>query len=169
MYKYKKQLQQKSQKNMMSANIVYNTNKTQIINNTSETKNIPDIIPNNIPDIIKINKITINNIIETNNDFYNETRFIYTKKENTIYDIYVINLKHRVDRRNNILKQFEEYDKINIIFMEAFSDINGWVGCAKSHLYLVNYAQKNNLPYIFVIEDDFLFNSEINKSEFYNI
>ena len=75
-----------------------------------------------------------------------------------IPNIYVINLKHREDRRVQIEKDFKElgYNKVlNLKYFEAIKHKNGWMGCALSHLYLISYALENNLPYIIIAEDDF--------------
>ena len=67
-------------------------------------------------------------------------------------DIYVINLKKRIDRIEQIKTEFNNYN-LNII--EAEEDvIAGWKGCFKSHLKCINLAKEKHLNYIIVIEDD---------------
>jgi hypothetical protein len=73
------------------------------------------------------------------------------------YDLYVINLKHREDRRNEVLQDIKDTKIFNIKFFEAVKHKKGWIGCGLSHLYLVSYALTHNLPYIIVAEDDFQF------------
>ena len=89
-------------------------------------------------------------------------------KENALYNFYIINLIKRKDRYNHIINEFNDFN-INLYFMDAFEENNGVIGCKKSHLYLINYAKKNNLPYIIVVEDDFLLNPTINKQQMYEI
>jgi hypothetical protein len=73
------------------------------------------------------------------------------------YDIYVINLKHRSDRREEILNELKDTTTFNIKFFDAVKHQKGWIGCGLSHLSLVKYAQDNNLSYIIVVEDDVKF------------
>lgn len=73
------------------------------------------------------------------------------------FDIYVINLKHRTDRKEEILNDLKDTTTFNIKFFEAIKNEKGWIGCGLSHLSLIKYAQDNNFPYIIVAEDDFLF------------
>jgi GR25 family glycosyltransferase involved in LPS biosynthesis len=86
------------------------------------------------------------------------------------YDLYVINLKHRKDRKNEVLNQLKDTITFNIKFFDAVKCEKGWVGCGLSHLSLVKYAYENDLPYIIVAEDDVNFkqndfkNKELIKS-----
>lgn len=77
---------------------------------------------------------------------------------NKVIDIYVINLKHRADKWKEIKKSFEKYPSINLIRTDASSPSQvgdpGWRHCALSHLNLIKFAQKENLEYIIVAEDD---------------
>lgn len=74
---------------------------------------------------------------------------------NNPYDLYVINLEHREDRKNEVLQEIKDTKIFNIKFFNAVKHKKGWIGCGLSHLYLVSYALTNNLPYIIVAEDDF--------------
>jgi GR25 family glycosyltransferase involved in LPS biosynthesis len=71
------------------------------------------------------------------------------------YNLYVINLEHRDDRRNQIKEDLKNTNLFNINFFKAVKHNNGWMGCGLSHCYLIAYALENNLPYIIVAEDDF--------------
>lgn len=69
-------------------------------------------------------------------------------------DIYVINLKKRTDRLEQIKMDFDNYN-INIVEAEAEKNINeGWKGCFKSHLKCIRLAKEKKLNYIIVMEDD---------------
>jgi len=70
-------------------------------------------------------------------------------KENT----YVINLEKRQDRLNSITYELNKHN-IEFQVFKAIQDINGTMGCLLSHLQLIKLAKENNLPYIFIMEDD---------------
>jgi len=83
----------------------------------------------------------------------------------TIY----INLEHRKDRNESVLK---ELSKINIKNPERFNAIemkNGAIGCSLSHIKCIEIAIKRNYEYIMICEDDIeilnpsLFVENINK------
>jgi GR25 family glycosyltransferase involved in LPS biosynthesis len=68
----------------------------------------------------------------------------------TIY----INLEHRKDRNESVLK---ELSKINIQNPERFNAIemkNGAIGCSLSHIKCLEIAIKQNYEYIMICEDD---------------
>ena len=80
-------------------------------------------------------------------------------------DVYVVNLKKREDRLNHIINHLNKLNFININIFEAIEHEIGSIGCTLSHLSLINYANKNNLPYIIIIEDDFNLELDINEFE----
>ena len=68
----------------------------------------------------------------------------------TIY----INLEHRKDRNDSILK---ELNKINVHNPQRFNAIqkeNGAIGCSLSHIKCLELAIKNNYEYVLICEDD---------------
>ena len=69
-------------------------------------------------------------------------------------DVYVINLKHRTDRKEKMIKKFERFKNINLKFIEAIEHNNGTIGCFKSHKKCIEIGKENNMEYIIVIEDD---------------
>ena len=77
--------------------------------------------------------------------------------------IYIINLKHRVDRKEFVIKQLEEFDITNYEFFNAVNTFgndalkSGELGCLLSHLELIKLAKEKKLPYITILEDDALF------------
>lgn len=82
-------------------------------------------------------------------------RRISTPYTNNKYDIYIINLKDRTDRKQYIIDTLGSNQTFfNIKFFEAIKHIKGYVGCGLSHYSLIKYAKTNNLPYIIVMEDD---------------
>jgi glycosyl transferase family 25 len=71
-------------------------------------------------------------------------------------EIYYINLDHRVDRKNNMEKEFS---KLNINNSERFSAIknsNGALGCSISHKSIYQKVKNKNKP-VLICEDDALF------------
>ena len=73
-----------------------------------------------------------------------------------MFDIYVINLLERIDRKTYLIKIFSKYKNINLIFVEAIKHKIGTVGCFMSHQKCINIAKEKNLDKIIVIEDDCL-------------
>ena len=69
-------------------------------------------------------------------------------------DIYIINLKHRTDRIQNVLNQFQNIKCVNIKVFNAIKYNPPFLGCSLSNLCLLNYAKNNKLPYIIIVEDD---------------
>jgi GR25 family glycosyltransferase involved in LPS biosynthesis len=66
-------------------------------------------------------------------------------------------LEHRNDRRVEFLESIKEYP-FNIYRFNAIKNSKSYIGCALSHLYLIEYAKRMNLPYIIVAEDDAVIN-----------
>lgn len=75
---------------------------------------------------------------------------------NGLYDLFLINLEHRTDRRDESLKILSN-GVFKVHLFNAISAPIGWHGCAMSHLSLIKYAKEKNLDYIIVAEDDVLF------------
>jgi len=71
-------------------------------------------------------------------------------------NIYVINLKHRVDRYQKIKQNFSIYKNINLVFIEAVKHENGAIGCFLSHKKCIQHAKDNQMKNIIVVEDDCL-------------
>lgn len=70
-----------------------------------------------------------------------------------LYNLYLINLEHRTDKKETFMKDIDSHP-FNIHHFKAIANTKGWRGCSLSHLSLVKYAKDNNLPYIVVAEDD---------------
>lgn len=71
-----------------------------------------------------------------------------------------INLKHRIDRRQNILKELEKIgvDMSKVHRIDAVEEkLNGHLGCGKSHCKTLEYAIENNYDNVLILEDDFRF------------
>ena len=66
-----------------------------------------------------------------------------------------INLANRVDRKQNIETQFNWWPPEKIHRIDAIKEIDGALGCGKSHLKALQYAKTINKEYVMIIEDDF--------------
>jgi hypothetical protein len=71
-------------------------------------------------------------------------------------DTYIINMKSRPDRWNMILENNKTLRSIHTNWFEAVSHPIGQIGCALSHMSIVQMAKDNRLPYVMVMEDDCL-------------
>lgn len=75
--------------------------------------------------------------------------------------LYYINLDHRRDRKKEFLKQaFRYFDKEFLFRMKrlpAVSHERGYVGCARSHVAILNEAIEKNYQHVLIMEDDFQF------------
>jgi glycosyl transferase family 25 len=69
-------------------------------------------------------------------------------------DAYVINLDKRTDRWEQLQKDWADYPEINLIRVSGIEHTKGFIGCARSHLKVVQYAKDNKMPFILVMEDD---------------
>jgi glycosyl transferase family 25 len=68
-------------------------------------------------------------------------------------EIYYINLDHRVDRRENIQKEFSKLKIKNTKRVSAIKNNNGALGCAMSHKSIYQKVSKDNNP-VLIFEDD---------------
>ena len=80
---------------------------------------------------------------------------------NSVFDkIVCINLKHRVEKKEFMLKQAKDYN-LDINFFEAVAFPNNPArGCLLSHLEIIKQAKKENLTNILILEDDCKFLKE---------
>ena len=84
---------------------------------------------------------------------------------NYLDKILIINLKHREDRKNEILQELNKFqiEKDKIIFIEAvYNKKDGALGCTASHIKCMEYALNNNLDNVLILEDDYDFCKNIN-------
>jgi GR25 family glycosyltransferase involved in LPS biosynthesis len=74
--------------------------------------------------------------------------------EHTIY----INLEHRKDRLAHVQTELAKLDIPNRgVRFNAVKTANGAIGCTISHIKCLEQAKKQNLPHVFVCEDDICF------------
>jgi GR25 family glycosyltransferase involved in LPS biosynthesis len=87
---------------------------------------------------------------------------------NKLPHIYYINLKHRVDRKNNIEQNLKSvnYEFSKVTRIDAIKNKIGTLGCLASHIIALKEALNNNdgLEYSIILEDDFIFRPELNKT-----
>jgi len=89
---------------------------------------------------------------------------------NTYIDkVIVINLIERQDRKVKSKKILEEiFDVDKIIYFKAIKDINGNIGCAKSHIECLNLVIKNNKwNNVLIVEDDIVWTKSIEGEQIF--
>ena len=88
---------------------------------------------------------------------------------NTLQRIFYINLDKRADRREQIereLRQYNLYDKAER-FSAFHTPDQGCLGCAMSHLAVLELAKERNYQQVLILEDDFYFT--VSPQEFENL
>lgn len=81
-----------------------------------------------------------------------------------IKNIIYINLDYRIDRLQQIKQEMDLLINHTPFTIERFSAIKtdpGIIGCGYSHLNCLKLAKENNYPYVWIIEDDFIFTQSI--------
>ncbi|WP_316742136.1 hypothetical protein [Pedobacter antarcticus] len=73
---------------------------------------------------------------------------------------YIISLEHRIDRRNHILKQFEDKPAFDCTLVNAIEYVNGSLGLWHTIKNLVLRGVDLDSEYILICEDDHLFSIE---------
>jgi len=94
--------------------------------------------------------------------------------------IYCINLKHRTDRWENCLEQFQKYD-INVSRFDAINGKNiipsgkngllaGEIGIIRSNYKIIEEAKNNNYEKIIIFEDDVVLTNDftVKFSQYYD-
>jgi hypothetical protein len=82
---------------------------------------------------------------------------------NKIIEGWAINLEQNKERKESIIKEFEN-TQIKLNYFNAIKHNVGWIGCLKSHLEIIRLAKFNNLDMVLVIEDD----AYIENLEYFN-
>ena len=78
--------------------------------------------------------------------------------------IFYINLDRRTDRNQHILDMFNECNISDDMYerFSAIEEVNGAMGCTKSHINILQIAKERNYNYILVVEDDLIINDKTN-------
>ena len=80
--------------------------------------------------------------------------------------MYYINLEHRTDRKDHLIKEFATLGLKSATRFNAIRNQNGAIGCTLSHIKVLQDAKKNCLPYVMIVEDDIQFtNPELFKNQ----
>lgn len=92
-------------------------------------------------------------------------------------NIYCVNLETRPDRWEQVQKEFEKYNIINVkrynavdgntIFVINPKLLRGELGILNTHINLIKMAKENNFKNILIMEDDVWFNPDIVNLEKY--
>ena len=90
---------------------------------------------------------------------------IRDNRKSEIDKIYYINLEHRKDRKESIVKEikkidpeFKKTERINAVLQKP-----GWIGCGKSHILALEDALEKGYDNVLIFEDDFIFQVENEK------
>lgn len=78
-------------------------------------------------------------------------------KPELLQHVFYINLSHRTDRRKHIEEELTKLNVTNPTRCNAITHSNGAVGCTLSHIWCLEQAKINSLPYACIIEDDAVF------------
>jgi glycosyl transferase family 25 len=78
--------------------------------------------------------------------------------------IFYINLDRRTDRNQHIIDMFNECNISDDMYerFSAIEEVNGAMGCTKSHINILQIAKERNYNYILIVEDDLIINDKIN-------
>jgi glycosyl transferase family 25 len=71
-------------------------------------------------------------------------------------EIYYINLDHRTDRNEHVLKQIASIG-CKVIRIDAVECKQGAIGCGMSHIRCLELAKEQKLPFVCIVEDDIEF------------
>lgn len=80
---------------------------------------------------------------------------------------YIINLKKRTDRKEHILKQFENREEFDVNIIEACENQNGKEDLWKSLCKIIKIAKEKDLEYVLVCEDGHFFTNAYDKDRFW--
>ena len=83
--------------------------------------------------------------------------FVKMKCIADIKNVYYINLKERVDRREHVRAQLKSIGIIDPQRFEAIRTKNGRIGCSLSHLGIIKMAKQRGWDHVIIVEDDILF------------
>ena len=75
---------------------------------------------------------------------------------NSFDNYFYINLEHRTDRKESVVKQLSSVDLSGTRF-NAVKMNDGRVGCTISHIRCLELAKQNKWDHVLIVEDDILF------------
>jgi len=118
---------------------------------------IEDIQPKNIDKICSLNDG--NWICHSYKHGKDNQAFVAFQKRQTVPKIFYINLDKRTDKRCSMETMLDGYDYERI---SAIEDKRGYIGCVKSHILCLQLAKSRRYKSVIILEDDFMFMSEMN-------
>ena len=78
-------------------------------------------------------------------------------------EAYIINLEHRKDRRAAAEQEILKLDLEKYTVISALTGSNPSEGCTLSHQYCIQLAKENNLEYVLILEDDVIFEKNVQE------
>jgi GR25 family glycosyltransferase involved in LPS biosynthesis len=75
----------------------------------------------------------------------------------------IINLESQTEKCLQVLNEAAKLKDIQCEIMPAIYDTNPLKGCTLSHLKCVEYAKENKLEFILILEDDVIFEDNVNE------
>ena len=131
----------------------YHTDFITWSNNTDDTSNYDTIYYTYDAFTNKINQIYLDleNIQESDENELDPLNYLK-------YGFY-INLKERVDRKENLLLNFKSLDiqTLQMTHIDAKKHHYGAIGCYLSHILCLNKAKENGYDHVLICEDDIQF------------
>lgn len=79
---------------------------------------------------------------------------------------FIINLEKRTDRKKYAVRQFEDRPEFDVQFFPAIEDTIPAFGLYKSLHAIITYAQRQELPFVLICEDDHEFTQNYNTTLF---
>ena len=76
-----------------------------------------------------------------------------------LHSAHCINLQHRQDRWEQMRNEIRKFPEDFLLhrFSALYNKEESRIGCAESHLALINMANNDGMEYIFILEDDVRF------------
>ena len=118
---------------------------------------IEDIKPENIEKICSLNDGSW--ICHSYKHGKDNQGFVAFQKCTNTPKIFYINLDKRTDRRIEMETMLDGYDYERV---SAIEDKRGYIGCVKSHILCLQLAKSRRYKSVIILEDDFMFMSEMN-------
>lgn len=87
---------------------------------------------------------------------------------NNTIPAYIINLKHRTDRKEYISQEFANRTEFNVQIIEACQHEIGPIGLWNSIKKIITIAQNKNEEFIIIAEDDHQFTADYSKEKLFN-
>jgi GR25 family glycosyltransferase involved in LPS biosynthesis len=73
----------------------------------------------------------------------------------------IINLEHQTEKLQHTLEEVTKLRDVQYEVISAIYDTNPLKGCTLSHLKCVDYARQNNLESVMILEDDVVFEDNV--------